>query len=83
MLLSPLDVVVPSDGALSTLVSPQLDASTKILRDATPPTRLLYRAIDSLYLVPALVGDDVWEVCRGEGVFGGQGRCAATREGRR
>jgi len=67
--LSPLDVLVPGDFALATLVSLQSDTPAQVLCDSMSPTSLVNGAIDCLDLVPPLFGDDLGKISRGEGLF--------------
>jgi len=70
MRVSPLDIVVPGDGGLLALVSLQSYAPAQVLRDPTLPAGLFDGAVDCLDLCPALVGNDVWQIRRGELLLG-------------
>jgi len=66
MCASPLDILVPSDSRFLALVSLQSDAPAQVLRDPALPASLLDGAVNRLDLCPALLGDDVWQIGRGE-----------------
>ena len=60
---SPLDILVPTYGALLALVSTQSHAAADVLGNTTIPSRFVNSAIDSLDLVPTLLGSNLREVC--------------------
>ena len=66
VLLLPLYVLGPSHRHLARLISPQLDRHKQRLVNRAFIPRLAHRALDSLHLSPALLGNDVREVRRVE-----------------
>lgn len=70
LLLSPLYILIPSHLAFTALVPFQRDAPPQILRDVALPARLFNGAINGFYLIPSLLGNDVWQISRCEFLLG-------------
>ena len=54
---------------MAALVPAHLDRTTEVLGDSPAPAGLADRAVDSFELVPALLGRDLGEIARREGVL--------------